>query len=1283
MAFLKRLLTKIKKAEGSKMRRITTILLFYATTAAIAAPQVVSQTPGGVEIKLSDSREINLLQSHSRINLKEVYPDAEMIGLPGGPALPRYRLLVGLPPEGEVNFNYSIGSRRELDGVELETYTMPGIGPAVKDNAGWADTLTPIAYYVTRWRDYRIAVVEITPLRYFSKDRRLVILYDIDINISFGANAGMSRFEEDQFDEIYKGAIANYEQVKSEKIKSAAEINNPFSESGNWIKITVPEDGVYKIGFTELRKAGVDPSKIDPSSLKILYPRKSSPEEPFPDTLSELPCFVHGEGDGRFDRSDFIIFFGQGANHWNYNERKFEVNPYVKENVYWLTWGIGKGSRVKTRPAYVSEDAPLTSAKSVLHFEEDKECPARSGFLWLWKSMQKNTSILRDSFTLSLEGITKIDTFTFRAYADSAGGGFRLLVGSDTLDYRPLITNGVISDPDYSVSNPEIEPSDRWNLIVEFFGDGYKGFYPDWIRIVGDRSLSFNENPYWVVTEGDQNYRIDDLNATPYLFDLSDPQDPVLLTDWENKNSQLTFNPRSSSSIPLWIADNKGIKTPSLLMANPGTLWTEDWRVDYIIVSTDENFDAANEYKNYRNDNLEIKGVADPKVKAVNIEDIVQDFGYGLAEPQALRHFLSYAYSSGLARPRYVLLLGDGTYDYKNNWGYGSRPEYLLIHTKDYLLDPNVLTGSGAAEDGWFVEFDDKGFFPEMSVSRITARDNNEARNILDKIKRYESSPKEAWSSRVLLLSDDFYQGSLSKPDDITNHVSACEKLEELLYPEFDPVKVYLSDYSFVGGLKPGAHDALMYALDKGALLWFYFGHGKGDQLTHEKVFLTTDVPAVSNGSKLPLAMFCSCGIGRFEDTRWECVAEELVRNSEGAIASIAATKGTGPTNNEKLADSLVNTFRNLKHANLGDVFFAITPIDKMYILFGDPGTSLVFPETGSFSSTPVDFTTADTAEISFNSNMANGSWFASAYGSWFEKTAEGSSQTYNHKGELLYYSEGALSSGEKILKFLVPTGIREGSLAYWYILCATDDSLKVFRYDSLGVLAGSSTSSDHKGPLASFIVNSKELIDGDTVPSSFTLEIELEDPSGINLTGLPGVGLGGGNPFSIMINDQKTELASYFEYETESGEAASKGRVILPVELSSEQNKLILYAVDNLRNTSKYELNVFSSSISSIEIKDALVYPNPVSSSADFTFEVNVASKVSIQIFSISGRLLRKLPAVSYPSGFNLYPWDGLDAQGRPLPNGVYIYRLSAESEDERFAGLRTAVNEKFIVIR
>jgi hypothetical protein len=66
------------------------------------------------------------------------------------------------------------------------------------------------------------------------------------------------------------------------------------------------------------------------------------------------------------------------------------------------------------------------------------------------------------------------------------------------------------------------------------------------------------------------------------------------------------------------------------------------------------------------------------RVKVADIEDIYDEFSYGIKSPQALKDFLSYAYSNwSPPAPQYVLLVGDSTYDPKDHWMAGDTSAYL------------------------------------------------------------------------------------------------------------------------------------------------------------------------------------------------------------------------------------------------------------------------------------------------------------------------------------------------------------------------------------------------------------------------------------------------------------------------------------------------------------------------------------------------------------------------------------------------------------------------------
>ena len=66
--------------------------------------------------------------------------------------------------------------------------------------------------------------------------------------------------------------------------------------------------------------------------------------------LMEIPIFVSGEGDGSFDRDDYVLFYARGPLTWKYNPaRKTYVhvpNAYDDYSYAFITVDQGEGSRI-------------------------------------------------------------------------------------------------------------------------------------------------------------------------------------------------------------------------------------------------------------------------------------------------------------------------------------------------------------------------------------------------------------------------------------------------------------------------------------------------------------------------------------------------------------------------------------------------------------------------------------------------------------------------------------------------------------------------------------------------------------------------------------------------------------------------------------------------------------------------------------------------------------------------------------------------------------------------
>lgn len=144
--------------------------------------------------------------------------------------------------------------------------------------------------------------------------------------------------------------------------------------------------------------------------------------------------------------------------------------------------------------------------------------------------------------------------------------------------------------------------------------------------------------------------------------------------------------------------------------------------------------------------------------------------------------------------------------------------------------------------------------------------------------------------------------------------------------------------------------------------------------------------------------------------------------------------------------------------------------------------------------------------------------------------------------------------------------------------------------------------------------------------------------------------------------------MNDYYEANLNSYQS---GKVSYPFsDLAAGSYNISFKAWDILNNSGTASLDFVVAPDAAIALDKVLNYPNPFTTRTTFMFQHNqafVPLKVQVQIYTISGKLVKTLAKTLTNEGFNQegVEWDGRDDYGDKLARGVYVYKISITAPD------------------
>ena len=90
--------------------------------------------------------------------------------------------------------------------------------------------------------------------------------------------------------------------------------------------------------------------------------------------------------------------------------------------------------------------------------------------------------------------------------------------------------------------------------------------------------------------------------------------------------------------------------------------------------------------------------------------------------------------------------------------------------------------------------------------------------------------------------------------------------------------------------------------------------------------------------------------------------------------------------------------------------------------------------------------------------------------------------------------------------------------------------------------------------------------------------------------------------------------------------------------------------------------------------LRDVMAFPNPFDLGSAFSYYLlaDGPADVMLRVYTVTGRLIFQRVEHNLPPGYHQWQWNGLDAEGEALANGVYVYRMIASTgtQSDRFEG-------------
>jgi len=1089
------------------------------------------------------------------------------------------------------------------------------------------------------------------------------------------------------------------------------------------IKIKVEKEGIYKIDNSMLSALGINITPELVSTIKLFgrdgNPLPEPPADPKDSQLSQIPIIVKTKQNGELN---YILFYGRGTQGFEYSNGSFThyQNQYSNYNYYLLSWSGEKGLRIQlTEDSSDCQDFKIPEFYTErIFFKEEITNPFNSGSGNIWFG----GSLFPRYFTNTLPDLFRKGEILYRFYVaqnysdevPNLYGQFTFYEGQNKLGevyiprcntyeeakgktFETKVPSNLIGSDNRSYLRIEYKPPTGAKGSATPFFNWYEIHYPRLFKAVNNTISFFSEPNY----SGCYEFQITGFENEIIGLDVTIPTSPKLLTNNSIVASNFIFRTHlDSGKVKKFFISSNFLK-PEVEKIELAGLRNEPLNSEVIVITHKLLLNSANKYKEYRENTTKYK------VSVVQIDDIYNEYSYGVPDPMAIRYFLYDALKNWKVKPKFVVLWGDGHYDFR--YISTKKVNYLPAFQADDNLESYYSTVSYTSDDfyGLIVGND---WVMDVVIARVPVYDDQTGLAYIEKLINYENNQEKGkWRTTALFCADDSPQSKNSYDGSL--HTRDSESITNNFVPkDINIEKIYLPEYpteNIPGGRrKPLATADLVRKINYGTFLVNWLGHGNPRVWAHEELFNRDQtISLLTNKNKLFVGIAATCDFGRFDMTETNSGTEELLfYRKGGAIAYFSATRAVYTTDNKIFNQNIIQELfkRKIdgKYQTIGEAYFNVKQISigdnhRKYQLFGDPLITLIIPENivKVTKINNIDFATLPKDSVlvikAYSKLKLEGEIISpndSTTLSDFNGTVEvvindvGYTKTVidiDNTKHYIYKEGGIISKGLLNVingrfngEFYISDEVSylDGRITIRFF--AKDTTLNLFAkgFENRLKIVGIDTANnffDTEPPSITIFIDDTTFTSGDTVSNPPTLIVKLYDNTAINTT---GVGIGHLIEAWIDDNPESFDLTNYYEPSpTNPKEGFIK--TLLP-QLTPGKHKITVRAWDIFNN---YALSstefVILDPDAGIILNNLSVKPQPASNYISFyvRHNINEPYEATLQVFDIIGnKIFENKYEENKLSSFELV-YNCTDQAGNQIPTGVYLFTLDVATSAKK----------------